>query len=60
MSFTEAATDVGLTMSHCGVKRMIQKRKLLGDRFYPAILTEEKARQIEEERARREKALGRD
>ena len=39
---------------------MIQNKKLLGDSFYPAILTEEIARQIEEERVRREKALGRD
>ena len=42
-------------MSHCGVKRMIQNKKLLGDSFYPPILTEETARQIEEERIRREK-----
>lgn len=47
-------------MSHCAVKRMIQNKKLLGDSFYTAILTEETARQIEEERTRREKALGRD
>lgn len=60
MSFISAAADVGLTMSHCGVKRMIQNKKLLGDSFYPAILTEETARQIEKERIRREKALGRD
>lgn len=60
MSFTAAAADVGLTMNHCSVKRMIQNKKLLGDSFYPAILTEEIARQIEEERVRREKALGRD
>lgn len=60
MSFMSAAADVGLTLSHCGVKRMIQNKKLLGDSFYPAILTEETARQIEEERKRREKALGRD
>ena len=60
MSFKSAAADVGLTMSHCGVKRMIQNTKLFGDSFYPAIFTEETARQIEEERIRREKALGRD
>ena len=60
MSFISAAADVGLTMSHCGVKRMIQNKKLLGDDFYPAILTEETARQIEDERVRRAKALGRD
>lgn len=60
MSFVVAAADAGLTMSHCGFKRMLQNRKLLGDSFYPAIFTEETARQIEEERLRREKALGRD
>ena len=60
MFFISAAADVGLTMSHCGVKRMIQNKKLLGDSFYPVILTEETARQIEEERIRREKSLGRD
>lgn len=60
MSFIAAAADVGLTMNHCGVKRMLQNKKLLGDSFYPAIFTEETARKIEEERIRREKALGRD
>ncbi len=60
MSFTAAAADVGLTMSHCSVKRMIQNKKLLGDSFYPAILTEDIANKIEEERIRRQKALGRD
>lgn len=59
-SFIAAAANVGLTMSHCQVKRMIQNERYLGDSFYPAILTEETARQIEQERIRREKALGRD
>lgn len=60
MSFVKAAADVGITMKHCGVKHMIQNKRYLGDDFYPAILTEETARRIEEERLRREKALGRD
>ncbi len=60
MSFIDAAASVGLTMTHCGVKHMIQNRRYLGDSFYPAILTEETARKVEEERLRREKALGRD
>lgn len=59
MAFTAAAADAGLTMSHCGVKRLIQNERYLGDSFYPAIITEETARAIEEERLRREKALGR-
>jgi len=57
--FTAAAADAGLAMSHSGVKRLIQNERYLGDSFYPAIITEETARAIEEERLRREKALGR-
>ncbi len=60
MSFMKAAADVGIIMKHSGVKHMIQNKRYLGDDFYPAILTEETARRIEEERLRREKALGRD
>ena len=60
MSFISAAQDVGLTMSHCGVKRMIQNERYLGDNFYPPILTKEIAEQIEKERQRRGKQLGRD
>lgn len=60
MSFMKAAADVGIAMKHSVVKHMIQNKRYLGDDFYPAILTEETARRIEEERLRREKALGRD
>lgn len=60
MSFVAAAADVGLTMNHCGVKRMIQNKRYLGDNFYPAILTKEIATKIEEERVRRAKRMGRD
>lgn len=38
---------------------MIQNERYLGDEFYPAILTKEIADQIEKERMRREKMLGR-
>lgn len=60
MSFINAAADVGLTMTHCEVKHMIQNGRYLGDSFYPAIITEEIARRIEAERVRRAKALCRD
>lgn len=60
MSFIAAAQDVGINMSHCGVKRLIQNERYLGDDFYPAILTREMANRIEKERLRREKMLGRD
>lgn len=60
MSFKNAAAAAGLTMSHCGVKRLMLNDRYLGDSFYPAILTKETAQRVENERLRREKALGRD
>lgn len=60
MSFVAAARSVGLEMKHSGVKRLMLNRRYLGDDFYPAILTEEIMNKVEEERTRREKALGRD
>jgi hypothetical protein len=60
MSFVAAAADVGIDMKHCGVKHMLQNKRYLGDSFYPAIITQETALKIEEERLRRAKALGRD
>ena len=60
MSFINAAKEVGITLSHCGVKRLIQNERYLGDGFYPPILTKETADRVEAERIRREKALGRD
>lgn len=59
-SFVNASATVGLSFSHTQVKRLIQNPRYLGDEFYPAILSKEMARKIETERARREKALGRD
>ncbi|HEL0642079.1 TPA: recombinase [Streptococcus equi subsp. zooepidemicus] len=60
MSFVAFAKSVGLKMQHSGVKRLMLNKRYLGDDFYPAILTEGIVNKIEEERARREKALGRD
>lgn len=59
-SLVNAGATVGLSFSHTQVKRLIQNPRYLGDEFYPAILSKEMARKIEAERARREKALGRD
>lgn len=59
MSYVAAAADAGITMKHCGVKRLLQNKKYLGDDFYPAILTQEILDKIEAERKRREKALSR-
>lgn len=59
-SLLKAASSTGLSLSHTQVKRLIQNPRYLGDEFYPAILSKEIAQNIETERARREKALGRD
>ena len=60
MSLINAASSIGFTMSHCGVKRMMFNKRYLGDDFYPAILSEEMVNRLDVERKRREKALGRD
>lgn len=60
MSFVASAGSAGLKMQHSGVKRLMLNRRYLGDDFYPAILTEEIMKKVEEERTRREKVLGRD
>lgn len=60
MSFVASAKSVGLKMQHSGVKSLMLNKRYLRDDFYPAILTEEIKNKIEEEIARREKALGRD
>ena len=33
MSYVAAAADAGITMKHCGVKRLLQNKKYLGDDF---------------------------
>lgn len=60
MSLINAATSIGLTMSHCGVKRMMFNRRYLGDDFYPAILSEKLVNLLDAERKSRKKALGKD
>ena len=60
MSLVASAEKEGINMEHSGVKHMISNPRYLGNDFYPAIITKETARAIEEERLRREKALGRD
>lgn len=58
-SLMNAADEAGLRMQHAGVKRIFQNRKYLGTDYYPAIFTEEEFKRFEEERKRREVALGR-
>ena len=60
LSLGAAAAEAGITMTHSSAKRTMQNSHLLGDEFYPAIIDRETYDAFEEERRRREKALGRD
>ena len=60
LSLVAAAADAGLTLKHTSVKCIMQNPHLLGDDFYPAIIDQETYDVFEDERKRREKALGRD
>ena len=59
-SYKAAAKAVGLPLKHSGVKHILQNKKYLGSESYPAIIYQETFDAAEEERLRREKALGRD
>ena len=59
MSLTDASNSLGLKLSHAQTKRLITNKHLLGDDFYPAIITDELSRKIEDEIAKRAKTLGR-
>ena len=59
LSYCEAARDVGLTMQHGSVKRLIQNTHYLGDEFYPAIIDRETFDAAEAERKRRLEIMGR-
>ena len=58
-SLVAAARDVGLTMFHSGVKRLMQNRRYLGDGYYPPILTQETFNAVAKEMQNRAAALGR-
>lgn len=60
MGLVAEEADAGLSMNHCGVKRLMLNPRCRGDGFYPAILDQDTADKVETERVRREKALGRD
>lgn len=60
LSLVSAAAEAGLTLKHTSVKCIMQNLHLLGDDFYPAIIDQETYDAFEDERKRREKALGRD
>lgn len=59
-SYKAAAKAAGLPLKHSGVKNILQNKKYLGSDSYPAIIDKETFDVAEEERKRREIALGRD
>lgn len=59
-SYKAAAKAAGLPLKHSGVKHILQNKKYLGSESYPAIIDQETFDAAEEERLRRETALGRD
>jgi hypothetical protein len=59
-SLRNAAKEVGMSVTHSSVKRLLQNPHYLGDDFYPAIIDRETFDAFEVERQRREEALGRD
>lgn len=60
MPLMKAAEEAGMKLTHSSVKNIINNRRYLGDESYPAILDKATFEQVQEERIRREKALGRD
>lgn len=59
LSFSTAADKAGLRLFHGTVRNMMRDERYLGTDFFPAIIDEETFNAVEEERQRREKALGR-
>lgn len=59
LALTNAAREAGLELSHASVKRILTNKKYLGDGFYPQIIDDETALEIEKELEKRSTKLGR-
>ena len=59
LSYVAAAEAAGITLSHAGVKKMLQNKRYLGDKYYPAIIDQETFERAEAERFKRQRKLGR-
>lgn len=57
-SLVTASKNCSLNFSHSQVGRMLEKREYCGDSFYPAIITAEIFKQVQDERLRRATKLG--
>lgn len=60
LSLKAAADFAGIKASHSHAKHIMQNRKYLGTELYPQLIDMETFNAAQEERLRREKALGRD
>lgn len=59
MSLINAAKTAGLTTSHCNIKRLLQNKHYLGDKFYPRIIDDTLHSAVAHELERRAIELGR-
>ena len=59
LAYVVAAEEVGLKLSHPSVKRILQNKRYLGDKYYPAIIDQETFERAEAERFKRQRKLGR-
>lgn len=59
LAYIAAAEAAGLSLLHAGVKNMLQNKRYLGDKYYPAIIDQETFEKAEEERIKRQIRLGR-
>jgi len=59
LAYVPAAEAVGLKLNHPSVKRILQNKRYLGDKYYPAIIDQETFERAEAERFNRQRKLGR-
>ena len=59
LAYVAAAEAAGLTLLHPGVKKMLQNKRYLGDKYYPAIIDQETFDRAEAERFKRQRTMGR-
>lgn len=58
-SLAKASKSCLLSFTHGQIARMLEENVYCGDEFYPPIITKEVFEQVQEERAKRAKTLGR-
>lgn len=59
LAYVAAAEAVGLKLNHPSVKRILQNKRYLGDKYYPTIIDQETFERAEAERFKRQRKFGR-